>query len=88
MAKNDRIRRLIPDFENSLIWLPKVCTQIDYQGVAQDLTKAFIDEEYIPFPVGEHDDMLDSLARIKDINIVYPGLEQERLVIPRRAGYA
>ncbi|KKK73780.1 hypothetical protein LCGC14_2890410, partial [marine sediment metagenome] len=32
----------------------------------EDLTRIFIDEEYLPFPVGAHDDMLDGLSRIVD----------------------
>jgi hypothetical protein len=38
----------------------------NYEGVSVDLTKAFIDEEYLSFPVALHDDMLDSLARVLD----------------------
>lgn len=72
MAKNDRIRRLIPDFENSKIWLPETLNYVNHEGQSVDLVKAFIDEEYLPFPVGEHDDMLDNLARKKDMNIEYP----------------
>ena len=34
----------------------------------------FIEEEYYPFPVGLHDDMLDALARIAepDMTLVWP----------------
>lgn len=83
MAKNDRIRRLIPDFENGIIYLPKTLTYVNYQNQAQDLTRVFIDEEYIPFPVGEHDDMLDDLARIKDINMKAPSANVIDLSIPK-----
>lgn len=78
MAKNDRIRRLIPDFESGLIWLPEKCIYVDTQQIPQDLTKVFVEDEYIPFPVGEHDDMLDDLARIKDINIKFPSKSAAR----------
>lgn len=72
MAKNDRIRRLIPDFEAHIIYLPKKLHYTTYENTSVDLTRVFIDEEYIPFPVGEHDDMLDDLARIKDIKTEFP----------------
>ena len=34
--------------------------------VARELVRDFIEEEYAPFPVGRHDDMMDCLARITD----------------------
>jgi len=72
MAKNDRIRRLIPDFENGDILLPKKLIYVDREGRSRDMIKEFINDEYVPFPVGEHDDMIDNLARVKDIKIKYP----------------
>ncbi|CAA2139575.1 hypothetical protein [Hyphomicrobium sp. ghe19] len=67
MPKNDRIRRLMPYFDQGRIWLPKKLYRTDYQGVARDLITSFIEEEYKAFPVGLHDDMLDSLARVFDL---------------------
>jgi phage terminase large subunit-like protein len=72
MAKNDRIRRLIPDFEQGDIYFPKHLAYVTYEGKTVDLVKTFINEEFIPFPVAEHDDMLDALARKKDMNIPFP----------------
>jgi len=72
MGKNDRIRRLIPDCEQGKIWFPVKQNYVNHEKQAIDLVEVFIDEEYDPFPVGEHDDMLDALARIKDMNIIYP----------------
>jgi len=72
MAKNDRIRRLIPDFENGNIWFPARFEYVNREGKAIDLVQTFINEEFVPFPVGEHDDMLDALARKKDMNIKGP----------------
>jgi hypothetical protein len=66
MPKNDRIRRLIPWFERGRIYMPQRFEKTNYEGRSVDLTKAFVEEEYKPFPVGGHDDMLDSLARILD----------------------
>lgn len=84
MAKNDRIRRIIPDFENSKIWLPEAMPYINHEGQTIDIVKTFISEEYLPFPVGEHDDMLDGLARKKDMNIQYPSPQPaEPLSIPK-----
>ena len=67
MPKNDRIRRLIPDFENGHVWLPKKMLKKDYQGRQVDLVDSFVNEEFTPFPVATHDDMLDALSRIYDL---------------------
>lgn len=89
ISKNDRIRRLVPDFESGKILLPERLSYIDYEGITHDLVREFIDEEYLPFPVADHDDMLDSLARIKDIPIKYPQLViTNDDYVPSRAGYA
>ncbi len=69
MPKNDRIRRLIPWFEKGRIFLPPKLDKANYEGRSVDLVKAFVDEEYRPFPVGGHDDMLDALARFLDENL-------------------
>lgn len=68
MPKNDRIRRLIPWFEGGRIWMPSRLMKTNYEGREVDLIRSFIDEEFLPFPVGGHDDMLDALARILDEN--------------------
>lgn len=67
MPKNDRIRRLLPYFEQGKVWLPRTLYRTNYEGRIVDLVNAFIEEEYKPFPVGMHDDMLDSLARMFDL---------------------
>lgn len=66
MAKNDRIRRLIPWYEKGRVYLPVELWKADYEGKLQELVKVFIDEEYSAFPVAIHDDMLDAQARILD----------------------
>jgi predicted phage terminase large subunit-like protein len=66
MPKNDRIRRLIPAFEQGRFYIPARHYFVDYQRKQRDLTREFIDEEYTKFPVGDHDDILDCFARIMD----------------------
>jgi predicted phage terminase large subunit-like protein len=74
LAKNDRIRRLIPWFEKGRIFLPPKLEKKNHEGRRVDLVQSFIREEYVPFPVGLHDDMLDALARLlePDIPIAWP----------------
>jgi predicted phage terminase large subunit-like protein len=64
VGKEDRIRALVPLFEQKRIFLPRMCIRTLRNGKTVDLTKVFIEEEYKTFPVGAHDDALDCLARI------------------------
>ena len=72
VKKESRIERLVPLFENSRIYLPKslVRTNSDYKQV--DIVQAFIEEEYAPWPMGGHDDVIDDLARIFDMPMTWP----------------
>lgn len=74
LAKVDRIRGLIPLFEQNRIYLPDTCYKTNYERKTEDLTEVFITHEYLSFPVSQHDDMLDTLARIndEDMKIVWP----------------
>lgn len=65
MPKNDRIRRLIPLFEQGRFYLPNHIRQVDYEARGYDLVEQFV-EEYKAFPVSTHDDILDAAARICD----------------------
>ena len=69
MPKNDRIRRLVPLFENHRFYLPnKLCFK-SYDGKIHDLIQEFITEEYETFPISTHDDMFDCMARIVDVQL-------------------
>lgn len=77
LKKEDRIRRLIPIFEARRVWFPQTLNYTGQDGVVTDLVRDFTEEEYAPFPVGRHDDMIDCLARLveKDLNAQFPGAE-------------
>lgn len=64
--KNDRIRRLVPLFEKRRVWLPESLHYTQHTRQVTNLVHDFIEEEYAPFPVGRHDDMMDCLARVVD----------------------
>jgi phage terminase large subunit-like protein len=74
LAKNDRIRGLIPVFEQGRFWFPPTQYYTNYEGKTLDMVDTFINEEYKPFPVANHDDMIDDMARILDpeLNAQFP----------------
>jgi len=63
VQKLDRIRKLIPLFENGKVYLPEALYS---RTDGRDLVKEFIEEEYLLFPYSAHDDMLDAASRVKD----------------------
>jgi predicted phage terminase large subunit-like protein len=69
VAKEDRIKKLIPIYEQGRFYMPKVLTYVNYEGEAQDYIKVFVDDEYLAFPVCIHDDMLDCRARILEVTL-------------------
>lgn len=78
-AKNDRIRKLIPLFEEHRIYFPETLFRTLYDGRTIDIIEQFLNEEYDAFPVPVHDDMLDCLARIVDVELgaIFPRLYEE-----------
>ena len=73
-SKPDRIKRLIPLFEAGRVWLPESLHVSDWQKTVVDNVHAFIEEEFYPFPVGLHDDLLDALSRIAEpeLKLIWP----------------
>jgi predicted phage terminase large subunit-like protein len=74
VSKTERIKRLIPYFEQGRVFLPRTLYYTDTEGKTADLVQSFIDHEYKAFPVPLHDDMLDSLARLlePDLELIWP----------------
>lgn len=73
-SKDDRIKRLIPPFEQGKFYFPKSLHITDWQKITRDLVRDFVEEEFFPFPVSTHKDMLDSLARIcePELKLIWP----------------
>lgn len=70
--KEERIRRLVPLFQQGRVWLPEELKYTSLEGKTRDLVHDFIEEEYLAFPVGRHDDMLDALSRIAEPTLDTP----------------
>jgi predicted phage terminase large subunit-like protein len=70
VRKEDRIRELVPLFQQQRVYLPKYLMYYNYKGEELDLVDSFIQEEYMAFPDAcIHDDMLDAMARITDAKL-------------------
>lgn len=80
MSKIDRIKRLIPVFEQGRFYLPCSLHRTIYDKTTIDLIHVFVEEEYVPFPVSVHDDILDMLARIldEDMKVKWPLPDEAR----------
>lgn len=87
--KADRIRRLVPFFEQGRIFFPNRLMRLSLEQKAYDLTDDFFRQEYLSFPVSGHDDMLDCLARIlePELGAVFPRERAGGLAggLPRKA---
>jgi phage terminase large subunit-like protein len=67
LAKEERIKRLVPTFEQGRMLLPAGgIVRVDHRGHSVDVIRSFREEEYLAFPVLAHDDGLDSMSRIHD----------------------
>jgi predicted phage terminase large subunit-like protein len=75
VRKEDRIRRLVPWFQNGKLYLPHAILNGD-----EDVIKEFLEKEYVAFPVAVHDDMLDALARLvePDLPLQWPKEEKRK----------
>jgi predicted phage terminase large subunit-like protein len=67
LSKADRINRLMPIFSDGKFYLPESLVRTGYDGKTFDVVHALIEEELMAWPVPVHDDMLDAMARIFDM---------------------
>lgn len=75
LSKEDRIRRMIPDWENERVYIADKILYNDYKGDIRDLSMELIEDELMMFPVGKNDDMIDAWTRIYDVDAVFPEKE-------------
>ena len=66
--KFERIMQLEPLFRNHRIVLAKSCISKLYDGRTANVMQMIVDNEYLSFPFSDHDDFLDMLSRIADLD--------------------
>jgi phage terminase large subunit-like protein len=69
--KEDRIRRLVPRFENGVVFLPTTIPRKNWEGQTIDVVEWF-EDEYMYFPLAKTDDIMDALCYQEDV-IPKPG---------------
>lgn len=81
MAKEERIRRMIPDLQTGRWWFPDSLNYTDYEGRTIDLVREIVKSEMGTFPRARYDDMLDALTRIYDTEMqaVFPKIKKSRI---------
>lgn len=72
LTKQDRISRLIPLAANGKLWFPEVMHRTLADGKFVDLVQVIIEEELLPWPVPVHDDFVDMMSRIFDLETAVP----------------
>lgn len=79
IKKEDAIAALVAPFEAGRIYLPYHCWYTDSTGTAKDMTRVFIEEEYLKWYPGAqcHDDMFDTMHMMfhQDLDVRVPNLE-------------
>jgi phage terminase large subunit-like protein len=80
MSKADRVRRLIPVFEQGRFYMPASLFRTIYDKTTVDLVHALVEEELMPFPVATHDDAIDAISRIldEDMKVRWPMSDEAR----------
>jgi phage terminase large subunit-like protein len=75
LDKTDRIKRLVPDLAMGRWYLPHHRMRKLWDGKVVDIIEKCLIEEYDAWPVPVHDDWLDGLSRIYDLELSKPLIE-------------
>jgi len=81
--KEDRIRRLIAPMQQGQVWIPNDVMYKDDNGLPRNFFSDIVEKEFLLFPYAAHDDFLDAMSMIFDMNPVFPALGE----VSVRRGY-
>jgi predicted phage terminase large subunit-like protein len=78
LSKADRINRLIPVCKAGDFWMPESLFRTNSEGKLEELISVLIEQEFLAWPVPVHDDGLDVISRVFDIeHLSFPDPEPE-----------
>lgn len=72
MNKEERITRLVSIMADERMWLPNDIYIKDDKGLSKPFINDIIQEEMLLFPYAPHDDFIDAMAMIFDMNPIFP----------------
>jgi len=72
LSKHDRITRLIPVVSDHRLYLPRKLWYTDVDRKQVNLIEVLIEQEMLAWPVPVHDDVLDAISRIFDMEMIWP----------------
>lgn len=75
MQKEERIRRLIPIAERGQMWLPNNLFYKNNKGLPENFINVIVEQEILLFPFATHDDFLDAMAMLIDMNPIFPRVD-------------
>lgn len=87
LSKHDRIARLIPIVTEHRFYIPRKRWYTMSDKTQLNLVTVLIEQEMLAWPVPVHDDMLDAIARIFDMETTWP-LEQQGATVVRAPAQA
>jgi phage terminase large subunit-like protein len=67
LSKYDRINRLIPVCSEGRLWLPDAIYRTNSEGKLEELMQILIEMEFLAWPVPVHDDGMDVISRVFDV---------------------
>lgn len=81
MAKEERIRRMIPDLQKGRWYFPDSLLYTDSEERTLDMVKELLQSEMAVFPRARYDDGLDAVTRIYDAEMgsIFPQIVQKPL---------
>lgn len=74
IKKIPKIRRLIPLMEQGRVWLVNDLHYTDYKGLPRNFMSDIVEQEMLLFPFAPHDDFLDAMSMLLDMNPIFPKL--------------